>query len=222
MSGEVFTSQQVGGAIRAAGLAPVDAEASGKLAAYGNLLLKWNTKTNLTSITEPVAVLDRHIVECVAAAQALPPGVGSLLDYGSGAGLPGIPIAICRPEIVVTLAESQSKKAAFLQEAKRTLGLSITVFSGRVVEIGAAERFDLVTMRAVDRMEAALSDAIGRVSIGGWLVLFATEETDERLLARLTAMDVIHEDQVVERKSLPTAGHLVFLAPRAVPRGTTL
>ena len=74
----------------------------------------------------------------------------TLLDFGSGGGFPGIPIALCRPEIAVTLAESQGKKAAFLQEAVRVLGLSArsTLSGPKLLTVG----FDCVTLRAVDRM----------------------------------------------------------------------
>lgn len=77
---------------------------------YYALLLRWNARTNLTAVRDPDAILERHFLESIAVAQALPAGIATLLDYGSGAGFPGIPIAICRPEIAVTLAESQNKK----------------------------------------------------------------------------------------------------------------
>ena len=71
--------------------------------------------------------------------------MATLLDFGSGAGLPGIPIALCRPEICVTLAESQAKKAAFLQEAARTLTLSSKIFAGRAEKL--TDTYDCVAMR---------------------------------------------------------------------------
>ena len=76
-------------------------------------------------------ILSRHFVESIVVARELPQGIRTLLDFGSGAGLPGIPIALCRPEIAVTLAESQGKKAAFLQEAVRVLAISAMVHAGR-------------------------------------------------------------------------------------------
>ena len=90
-----------------------------------------------------------------------------MLDFGSGAGFPGIPISLCRPEIQVTLAESQGKKAAFLQEAVRVLGLAAKVHAGRAET--AATRFDCVVLRAVDRMELAVQVASGLVGpAAGW------------------------------------------------------
>ena len=86
---------------------------------------------NLSAIRDEEGIISRHLVESIVVSSELPQGIKTLLDFGSGAGLPGIPIAICRPEIAVTLAESQGKKAAFLQEAVRVLGIGAKVHAGR-------------------------------------------------------------------------------------------
>jgi 16S rRNA (guanine527-N7)-methyltransferase len=101
-------------------------------------------------------------------------GAGStVLDLGSGAGFPGLPIQLLLPEVRVTLAESQNKKASFLREVVRTLGLRQTeVWAGRAEDLPAEQRFEAVTLRAVDRMEVALEVARGRVVKGGWLVRY--------------------------------------------------
>ena len=101
----------------------------------------------------------------------------TLLDFGSGAGLPGIPIAIVRPDIRVTLGESQRKKAAFLREAVRVLSLPSEVYDGRIENMPTSRVFDAVTLRAVDKMAEACRTAIERVAPGGWLVVFATSTT---------------------------------------------
>src|SRR5580698_9800537 len=92
-----------------------------KLSTYLDLLLKWNTRTNLTAIRDPEEIVCRHFGESLFAAQHLDPAATTLLDFGSGAGFPGLPIALLRPEIQVTLAESQNKKATFLREVVRSL-----------------------------------------------------------------------------------------------------
>src|ERR1700728_1139546 len=89
-----------------------------RLASYGNLLLHWNTRLSLTAIRDEAELIERHLMEGVFAAQHHPEA-STALDFGSGTGVPGIPIALCRASIHVTLAESQRKKAAFLQEAAR-------------------------------------------------------------------------------------------------------
>jgi 16S rRNA (guanine527-N7)-methyltransferase len=154
------------------GLAPLDQPTGERFARYLALFLRWNARMNLSSVRDEEGILSRHFVESIACARALPAGISTLLDYGSGAGLPGIPIALCRPEISVTLAESQSKKAAFLQEAARTLELRATVHAGRAELLTST--FDCVTLRAVDRMAEAVARAERLLSPSGWLALMTT------------------------------------------------
>src|ERR1700677_5110593 len=103
-----------------------------KLSAYLELLLKWNARTNLTAIRDPEEIIRRHFGENLFAGLHLASEADTLLDFGSGAGFPGLPIAILRPEITVTLAESQNKKSTFLREAVRTLGLKVEIWAARV------------------------------------------------------------------------------------------
>jgi 16S rRNA (guanine527-N7)-methyltransferase len=128
---------------------------------------------NLTAVRDTAGILSRHFLESIVCARLLPAEIATLLDFGSGAGFPGIPIALCRPGIAVTLAESQGKKAAFLQEAVRTLGISVTVHSGRAEIL--QERFDCVTLRAVDKMPQAVQAASRLVAPRGWVALMTTE-----------------------------------------------
>lgn len=148
----------------------VSEDLAGKLALYLQLLLRWNERTNLTAIRDPERIMERHFGESLFAARHLPIQTGTLLDVGSGAGFPGFPIALALPSLSVTLAESQGKKAAFLQEATRQLACSAKVWPYRVELMPAERQFDLVTLRAVDDTEAALRVARTRVRPGGWLV----------------------------------------------------
>lgn len=168
-------------AIRESVLQSLPEAALSKFRLYLDLLLKWNSRLNLTAIRDRDLILRRHFIECIQCAQSLPGQGVSLLDFGSGAGLPGIPIAICRPDISVTLAESQRKKAGFLREAVRSLELSANVFDGRVEDMAAERTFDFVTLRAVDKMKEACRSGAHRVSPGGWIVVFATEDSELRL-----------------------------------------
>ena len=165
--------------VRSAGLPELDPERAGQFHTYLELLMRWNERMNLTAIRDKEGILTRHFVECIACARVVPEDIGTLLDFGSGAGFPGIPIALCRPEIFVTLAESQSKKAAFLHEALRTLALGAKVFSGRAEQIGST--FDCVTLRAVDRMDNAVRAASSLVSPRGWLALMIARRDVEVL-----------------------------------------
>lgn len=130
-----------------------------QLSAYLDLLLKWNARTNLTAIRNPEEIVRRHFGESLFAATHLGTP-DTLLDLGSGAGFPGLPIALLQPQIYVTLAESQNKKASFLREAVRTLGVSnVEVWASRAESLPATRRFHTVTLRAVDDMAAAIAAA---------------------------------------------------------------
>jgi 16S rRNA (guanine527-N7)-methyltransferase len=156
---------------------PLILEQSEKFTAYLTLLQKWNAHTNLTAIRDEEGILSRHFLESILCARTLPAGIQTLLDFGSGAGFPGLPIAILRPEIAVTLAESQNKKAAFLREAIRALGVPAPEVRAQVHSARAEElktRFDCVTLRAVDNMQAAIPAAIQLLAPGGLLAILTT------------------------------------------------
>ncbi len=155
-----------------AGLPELSPAVGSAFETYLSLLQRWNTRMNLTAVRDEDGILQRHFVESIACACAIPPDTTTLLDFGSGAGFPGIPIALCRPEIRVTLAESQAKKAAFLQEAVRSLALSASVYGHRAEELET--HFDCVTLRAVDHMDKAVAAASQLVSPGGQLVILTT------------------------------------------------
>lgn len=116
------------------------------LARHFDLLQKWNLKMNLTSIVDPAAIVTRHFGESLFLAVHLPPDAATVADIGSGAGFPGLPLAVARPELTVTLVESVAKKAAFLKEAARPVP-NVRVLRGRFEDV--QESFDWVTLRAV-------------------------------------------------------------------------
>jgi len=186
-----------------------------RFGAYAALLMRWNARMNLTAVRDEVGILRRHFVESIACARLLPPGIGDLLDFGSGAGFPGIPIALCRDEIAVTLVESQGKKAAFLREAVRVLSLKVRVHGGRGEALG--ERFDCVTLRAVDRMGEAVRSASGLVGNGGWLALLTTV-SDEAAVRGWADPAFVWE----KNHALPGSAEriLAFARRQIVPRGT--
>jgi 16S rRNA (guanine527-N7)-methyltransferase len=146
-----------------------------QLSAYLDLLLKWNARTNLTAIREPEEIVRRHFGESLFAARHIPVETKTLLDFGSGAGFPGLPIAVLHPKIQVTLAESQNKKSTFLREAVRTLGLqNVEIWPSRVESMPANRLFNVVALRAVDEMATALPVATSRIAPGGQLLLLTT------------------------------------------------
>jgi 16S rRNA (guanine527-N7)-methyltransferase len=165
--------------VTAAGLTPPDDETASRFVDYISLFIRWNKSLNLSAIRDEEGILSRHIIESILVSKDLPAGIKTLLDFGSGAGLPGIPIALCRPQIAVTLAESQGKKAAFLQEAVRVLGIEVEVHAGRAEALDTD--FDCVILRAVDKMPKAVAAAVPLVAPVGWLALMTTASELEGL-----------------------------------------
>lgn len=163
-------------------LEPIPTILAGQLSLYLDLLLKWNARTNLTAIREPEEIVRRHFGESLFAGVHLPKA-STLLDFGSGAGFPGLPIQLLRPELAVTLAESQNKKATFLREAVRTLGLKTMIWADRVEAMPASHQFDIVTLRAVDYMAVALAAAEPRVRPGGIMAVLAASSGDPAEIA---------------------------------------
>lgn len=139
---------------------------------YINILLKWNARINLTAVREPREIVTRHFGESLFVARYLlePDCRSTVADLGSGAGFPGVPLAMWAPQTKVTLIESNGKKAAFLNEVIHQLELSnVTVFSRRAED--CLEQSELVTMRAVEKFEGVLPIAAGLLTPQGRLGL---------------------------------------------------
>jgi 16S rRNA (guanine527-N7)-methyltransferase len=144
-----------GDAVISSALAPFGLQPSPALAAairqYMELLLRWNQKISLTSITDPQEILQRHFAESMFAACAIPIVRGRLVDIGSGAGFPGLALKLVAPELEVALIEPSMKKSAFLAEVVRSLALNgVKIISKRIEELSGLEGgADFVTCRAV-------------------------------------------------------------------------
>ena len=141
-----------------------------RLLEYLALLHRWNRAYNLTAIRDPREMLGKHLLDSLA----MHPFVAgeSLADLGTGPGLPGIPLAIAKPELRVALVESNGKKARFLREAVRVLGLNnARVLESRAEAVQEPGAFQLLTARALDRLA-------GIIAVGGHLL-----SDDGRLLA---------------------------------------
>jgi 16S rRNA (guanine527-N7)-methyltransferase len=176
-----ITPEQVQEASERWGLAAVAAPVADRLAAYGNLLLQWNARLSLTAIRDEAELVERHLMEGVFAA-AHHPEASTALDFGSGTGIPGIPIALCKATVHVTLAESQRKKSAFLQEVLRRLNLHASVHADRAETLPPAS-FDAVWMRAVEKSATMFPVAASLLTPGGALCLFGTSGPPDLLAA---------------------------------------
>ena len=156
------------------------------ISTYIDLLLRWNARINLTAIRQPEEIVTRHFGESLFAARHLFPqcrrghprscgGAETLIDIGSGAGFPGVPIKVLAAHIHLTLIESNQKKSTFLRELTRTLTLTdVNVFPGRAEDYPNPPA-EVVTLRAVERFDTALPTASRLVIPGGRLALLIGE-----------------------------------------------
>jgi 16S rRNA (guanine527-N7)-methyltransferase len=155
---------------------------------YVALLEKWNRTYNLTAIRAPAEVVSHHLLDSLAVVPHLPvPAEGALADIGAGAGLPGIPLALARPQWRVTLNDSSEKKLAFLRQATIELKLSnVALHEGRVEHWTPQPKFALVISRAFARLDEFRSRCAHLVASGGVLVAMtgaAPEAGDCRVIA---------------------------------------
>ena len=150
---------------------PLSTEQVKQVVTYLDLLLKWNAKISLTAVRDPEEIVQRHFGESFFAAERAEVAQAStLIDVGSGAGFPGLAMAILAPQTRITLIESQQKKVAFLREVVRALQLgNISVYGGRAEE--SKLQSQIVTMRAVEKFETALPIAASLMEPEGKLAL---------------------------------------------------
>ena len=184
------------------------------LLAYLALLLRWNRAYNLTAIRDPQEMVAKHLLDSLAmhaSVDAIAAAGGSLADLGTGAGLPGIPLAIAKPGLQVALVEANGKKARFLREAVRTLPLAnARVVESRIEAFDAPAAFDAITARALATLPLILELGGHLLKPGG--VLLAMKGTlpgDE--LAALPAGWQLQDVRPLTVPGLGAERHLVVV-----------
>ncbi len=154
---------------------PLTMEQINSVFIYLTELKKWNQKINLTAIKDERDIVIKHVLDSLSYRKGFTPAPGQrLLDMGSGAGFPAIPLKIAYPDLAITLVESVKKKASFLRHIVRTLALSgVEVMDQRTGELPDSYRgsFDIVTARAFADMEKALEAGAPFLKLGGLMVL---------------------------------------------------
>lgn len=162
--------------------------ARGKLIAYLELLAKWNQTFNLTAIRDPLQMVSHHVLDSLAVLGELP--AGRLADIGSGAGLPGIPIAIAEPERPVLLLEASEKKGSFLRQAVIELGLAnAAVHIGRAEAWRPIEQFAVVISRAFAELVEFITCCRHLVAEGGVLAAMKAGYPREELARAASGCD---------------------------------
>ena len=167
-----------------------------KFERYLDLLLEWNEKFNLTAITDKDEIEEKHFIDSIALVKFFDLKDKTLLDVGSGAGFPGIPLAIVEPSVHITLLESNGKRVSFLKEAVKVLGLSnVEIIQGRAEEVQAREKYDFVTARAVKELNILLELCFYLVKVGGYFIAYKSSGVDEEISNAKNAFKAFQIDE---------------------------
>ena len=167
-----------------------------RLSIYGNLLLEWNEKMNLTAITEPEAVLYKHFYDCLLFLKHIHPEKGaSLIDVGTGAGFPGMVLKIARPDLKVPLLDGLNKRLVFLGEVLKSVGLEARTVHMRAEDAGKTtehrEKYDISCARAVAALPVLSEYCLPLVKKGGVFVAMKGQSGADEASAAVNAIKLL-------------------------------
>lgn len=180
-----------------------------KLDVYARLLVEWNEKMNLTAITAPDDIVLKHFADSLTALPLLPQKTGiSLIDVGTGAGFPGVVLAIARPDLKLTLLDSLNKRLTFLQAVCEAVGINAATVHARAEEGGQnpalRERFDVATARAVAALPTLSEYCLPFVKVGGRFIAMKGPESEGEAAAAAKGIALLGGNSpVVHRLILP-------------------
>ena len=189
---------------------------------YAELLKEWNEKMNLTAITEPEEVYEKHFADCMIPMNCLPSG-GTVCDVGSGAGFPGLVFAVMAPDLRVTLLEPLHKRCVFLQAVIAELGLTNVTVDNRRAEDSADLRgqFDVTTARAVANLPVLSELCLPLTKTGGIFLAMKGPQAEAELQAAAHALTVLGgETENVQKETLPggeTRTNIIIRKNKATP-----
>lgn len=177
---------------------------------YMNLLIEWNEKMNLTAITEPNDIILKHFIDSITINKYIENNA-KVVDVGTGAGFPGIPLSIIRTDLQITLVDSLNKRLIFLQEIKKELELkNIDIVHARAEEFGQnkkyRETFDIATSRAVANLSTLSEYLVPLVKIKGKCVCMKASDAEEEIKQAENAVNILGGKIVkVEKFNLPNS-----------------
>ena len=197
------------------------------LGEYFELLSRWNRKINLTALDDPDEAIDRLLLEPMVASRYVPPDARRLMDVGSGGGSPAIPLKLAVPQVAMTMVEVKARKAAFLREAVRVLGLDDTIVeTARYEELLTRpelhERFDLLTVRAL-RVESRVLNTLQaflRTTGSLWLFRGPSGAEAPEVMPPLEFQATYPLIESLQSRLTTLSKRPVGFAPHNVPRGT--
>lgn len=180
-----------------------------KFSMYADLLVEWNEKVNLTAITDPEGIVIMHFLDSLSIVPFIPGEAKNLIDIGTGAGFPGIPLKIILGHLEVTLLDSLDKRVKFLNEICNSLALkNIMSVHGRAEDFGInkdyRERFDIVTARAVANLPVLLEYCLPFVKTGGLFIAMKGPDAEAELKESQKALDILGgEVKTLKKFTLP-------------------
>jgi 16S rRNA (guanine527-N7)-methyltransferase len=187
----------------------LSAAALAQLADYVGLLAKWSKVYNLTAVRQPQQMVTRHVLDSLAVVPFLIDG--SLLDVGTGAGLPGVPIAIARPDLALTLLDANAKKLRFVRQAVAELRFAnVEVVQARMQEYQPGRAFDMVISRAVSSLEELYRQSRHLLAPRGRMLFMKGALPEEEMAAFAPGRETLH----IERLDIPgldAERHLLWL-----------
>lgn len=192
------------------------------MVAYGRRLLEVNETTNLTAITDPAAAARLHFVDSAALLTVADFSAKSVMDVGAGAGFPGVPLRILRPDIRLTCLDSVGKKMDFVRESCARLGMEdVTCLWGRAEEMPQLrEQFDLVVSRAVAELDILAELCLPLTKVGGLFLAMKKDECGEEVRRAAFALDALGGHlREVRRYEVPGADviHAVVVIEKVAP-----
>ncbi len=206
----------------AAGIILNDTQAE-QFSVYADLLVDWNQRINLTAITVPEEIEEKHFLDsCLPFAQINVPVGAKLIDIGTGAGFPGVPLKILRPDIDLTLMDSLNKRVSFLKEVCNKTDADAALIHGRAEEIGSGklrEGFDIAAARAVARLSVLCEYCLPYVRVGGMFVSLKGPDCAEEIRLAYTAVKTMGgELSQVKEYNLPSgAGRTAIIIKKIKP-----
>lgn len=188
----------------------VSAAQQDKLLDYLALMNKWNSVYNLTSLRDPMQMVTHHLLDSLAAVPAFA-DARNVLDVGAGGGLPGVVLAICRPDMTLSMIDTVHKKTAFLKQVKAELELTnVTVHTMKVQELEVNDKFDVITSRAFADLTDFLNWSGHLLAEGGkFIALKGTAPAEEQ--ERIPAEWKISGLQPLQVPRLGAERHLIFV-----------
>ena len=204
----------------------LDSVAVERLCKYAELLCQWNEKINLTAITDPEGIAEKHFLDCLMIFKyAQIPQNASVIDVGTGAGFPGVVMKIARPDIKLTLLDSLGKRVNFLNEVISQLGLEDTVAVHSRAEDGVIklrESFDVATARAVANMRVLSEYCLPYVKVGGRFVAMKGSAAAEELEAAKNAIKILGgEIECFNEFTLGTSGERGIISVKKISQTMT-